>query len=162
VGERAREPPEPYLREGFAPIDSREAAFRGAGFLAAAFVGATFSVADFFAGACVAAVPADAVAVVLAVDVVEGGAFFAAVVFFATDFVAEVPAGALRAADFLDADFLLADFLAAAFRAAALLTGAEEPATAPEPATSEDHCEIHSSMTRQVEFRAARPVSMPR
>jgi hypothetical protein len=149
VGERAREPPEPYLRAGFAPIDSREAAF-----LAAAFVGAVF-----LAGAWVAEVPAgvDLVAgVFFAADFVAGGAFLAAGAFFATDFVAEVPAGAFRAAD-----FLAADFLAEGFRAADLLTGADA-ATTPEPATSEDHCEIHSSMTRQVEFRAARPVSMPR
>jgi hypothetical protein len=155
VGERAREPPEPYLRAGFAPIDSREAAFRGADFLAAAFVGAVF-----LAGAWVAEVPAgvDVVAgVFFAAEFVAGGAFLAAGAFFATDFVAEVPAGTFRAAD-----FLAADFLAEGFRAADLLTGADAAATTPEPATSEDHCEIHSSMTRQVEFRAARPVSMPR
>ena len=150
MGERAREPPEPYLRAGFAPIDSREAAFRGADFLAADFVGAAF-----LAGAWVAEVPAgvDLVAgVFFAADFVAGGAFLAAGAFFATDFVAAVPAGAFRAADFFAADFLAAD----------LLTGADAAATTPEPATSEDHCEIHSSMTRQVEVRAARPVSMPR
>src|SRR5688572_8459752 len=55
-------------------------------------------------------------------------------------------------------DFLAAVFLAAAFLEAAFFVVRRGAGRA----SSLDHCSIHSSITRQVLPRAARPVSIPR